>query len=235
MSRLALSLVELRTEFDHLYPNRDRASDGTIGDAAHRATWSDHNPNSEGVICAMDVDTDLDGTNDNNDAQMDAIVERIRLNPHQDLKYVIYQGQIASAYAAHGFNPWDWRPYTGDSHVSHPHFSVGDGPDGRSAPGTYDHTDSWGIIPSPIVQQLTEGFDMAHLMVDPKGRLYIVENELTGKVYVPVKELVPDIVYWLEHGKALILPPDGQNVEKLWGDKATKITSQAFMDLIPTR
>lgn len=141
--RLAKSLVVLRDELNDRWPNRDKSSDGTIGDSAHRASASDHNENSQGDVCALDVDTDLDGTNDSNDPEMDALVEHVRLNPHPTLKYVIYRGRMFSSYAAHGFAPFEWRPYAGDSHVSHPHFSVGQGLDGRSAPGTYDDTSPW--------------------------------------------------------------------------------------------
>lgn len=140
---LALALVKLRSELNARWPNRDRSSDGAIGDTAHAATASDHNPNAEGVVCAYDVDTDLDGTDDSNDPEMDALVEHFRTNPHPTLKYLIYRGRMFSSYAARGFAPFEWRPYSKDPHVSHPHVSVGIGPDGQSAPGTYDDTSSW--------------------------------------------------------------------------------------------
>lgn len=143
--RLALSLDTLRRQFNTAYPDRDRSSDGTIGDAAHASTWSDHNPNAEGVVCALDIDTDLDGTDDSNDPTMEAIVENVRLNPHPDLKYVIFQSRIFSSYARSPYGPFEWRPYSGDPHTSHVHVSVGQGPDGRSAPGTYDDTTPWAI------------------------------------------------------------------------------------------
>ncbi len=141
---LALSLAQLKTELDLRWPNRDHASDGAIGDAAHAATASDHNPNAEGVVCAFDIDTDLDGTDDSNDPVMDAMVEWFRTHPHPNLKYVIYRGRIFSSYAARGVPPFQWRPYTGaDPHTSHAHVSVGVGPDGQSAPGTYDDVTPW--------------------------------------------------------------------------------------------
>lgn len=150
--RLAFSLDELRGQLDARWPNRDRSSDGAIGDAAHAATASDHNPNAQGVVCAYDIDTDLDGTNDSNDPEMDAMVEGFRLAPHPDLKYLIYRGRMFSAYAAHGFPPFTWRPYLGpDMHTSHAHVSVGVGPDGQSAAGTYDDRTPWTIEQGDIV------------------------------------------------------------------------------------
>jgi hypothetical protein len=141
--RLAPALIQLRDELNGRWPNRDKSSDGAIGDAAHAASASDHNPNSEGVVCAYDIDTDLDGTNDSNDPEMEALVEWLRTHPHPNLKYVIFQGRMFSSYATSGYAPFAWRPYHGDAHVSHPHVSVGKGKDGRSAPGTYNDTSPW--------------------------------------------------------------------------------------------
>lgn len=145
--RLARSLETLRAQLDAAYPNRDRSSDGTIGDPSHASTASDHNPNSLGVVCAYDMDTDLDGTNDSQSPLMDALVERIRLDPHPDLKYLIYRGRIFSAYSHPPYAPYQWRTYVGaDPHNTHAHVSVGVGPDGHSLP-PYDDTDPWPVIP----------------------------------------------------------------------------------------
>lgn len=140
---LAPALVQLRNELNFLWPNRDHSSDGAIGDAAHAASPSDHNPNPQGVVCAYDIDTDLDGTDDSNDPEMDALVEWLRLHPHPNLKYVIYRRRIFRSYDKPGIPAFTWAAYTKDPHISHPHISVGVGSDGHSAPGTYDDTTPW--------------------------------------------------------------------------------------------
>jgi hypothetical protein len=192
--RLAFSLAQLRNELNSRWPNRDVSSDGGIGNAAHAATASDHNPNDAGVVCAYDVDTDLDGTNDSNDPEMDALAEQLRTRPHPDVKYVIYRGRMFSRYPARGFAPFAWRPYPGpDPHTSHLHVSVGVGPDGHSAPGTYDDTTAWLAVPAPPAPpaELTKENPM-HAFATPNGDIYVFA-------------IGTDNAVWYRH-----LPLDGQ-------------------------
>jgi hypothetical protein len=53
---LAPSLARLRAEINARWPSRDKSSDGWIGDPRHRATRSEHNPDSKGCVHALDVD-----------------------------------------------------------------------------------------------------------------------------------------------------------------------------------
>lgn len=130
---VAMSLQVLRTQVNQAYPKRSKASDGTIGDAAHSKTRSDHNPNGRGVVCALDLTHDPA-----NGFDAHALAELQRTNPHPQLKYIVSKGRIASR--KHG---WRWRDSSG--HFSHVHFSVGVGPDGSSLPGTYESTELWNI------------------------------------------------------------------------------------------
>lgn len=142
---IAPCLLVLRDEVDGRWPNRSKASDGFIGDAAHAATWSDHNPNSEGVVCAFDITNDPDGPTGW------GLAETFRQHPHPDVKYVIWNRSIFSRYPVYGYEPFQWRPYSGaDPHTSHVHVSVGVGPDGRSAPWTYNDVSSWFYQPIPL-------------------------------------------------------------------------------------
>jgi len=59
--KLSKAAVQLREQFDDSYPDRDRTSDGWIGDTRHGARKSDHNPDVKGWVRAIDIDRDLSG------------------------------------------------------------------------------------------------------------------------------------------------------------------------------
>lgn len=112
---LAASLVALRAEVDRRWPNRDKGSDGWIGDTSHQARKSDHNPDydSGGVVRAIDVDKDGITV-----AELLAAVVR---DPR--VAYVIWNRRIASA--TDDGMPWDWEPYNGTNpHDKHIHISI---------------------------------------------------------------------------------------------------------------
>jgi len=51
---------QLREQFDDTFPDRDRRSDGWIGDARHSSRPSDHNPDpTTAVVRASDTDRDV--------------------------------------------------------------------------------------------------------------------------------------------------------------------------------
>ena len=56
--RIAKSLLTLRAQIDAMAPNRNKSSDGAIGDQSHQTRNSDHNPNADGVVTAMDITND---------------------------------------------------------------------------------------------------------------------------------------------------------------------------------
>ncbi len=47
--RLSKSAIQLREQIDDAFPDRDRTSDGWIGDTRHAARKSDHNPDVQEV------------------------------------------------------------------------------------------------------------------------------------------------------------------------------------------
>ena len=117
--RLCKAGIQLREQFDDSYPDRDRTSDGWIGDTRHSARPSDHNPDAEGIVRAIDIDRDLSGKKKPD--LMPDLADQIRLCAKSDkrISYVIFNGRIASSRM--GFR---WRKYTGSSpHDHHCHVS----------------------------------------------------------------------------------------------------------------
>jgi hypothetical protein len=120
---LAPSLVALRAEFNARFPGRDKASDGWIGDAAHSARESDHNPDEEGMVHALDLDEDTDGNPTDTGGELSWFAEHLRTQRDPRVKYVIYEGQIFAG--RNGPSPWVWRTYVGTNlHRKHLHVSV---------------------------------------------------------------------------------------------------------------
>ena len=112
---------QLREQFDDTFPDRDRRSDGWVGDTRHAARPSDHNPDSKtGMVRAIDVDRDVSG-HAKPDLMPD-IADQIRLAAkagEKRISYIIFDGKIASAKKG-----WAWRPYSGiNAHRHHCHIS----------------------------------------------------------------------------------------------------------------
>jgi hypothetical protein len=119
--RLARSLETLRASVNARWPNRDKASDGTIGDAAHAAKSSDHNPwvvvAGVGVVRALDIDvTGIDAGWYAEQLRLLGAAGDHRLTPGG---YVIFNRRITTASFA------GWAAYTGSNpHTGHVHVSV---------------------------------------------------------------------------------------------------------------
>lgn len=127
---LTKGLQSLRSQVNAAFPDRDKASDGTIGDQAHMAETSGHNPDDtpgshpeyddhDGIreVRAWDMDSDL--SMHRVTAQM--VVDHIRNLPGVGtyLRYMIYDRLIYEAS-----RDWRSRAYTGPSpHTEHIHFS----------------------------------------------------------------------------------------------------------------
>jgi hypothetical protein len=111
---------QLREQFDDSFPDRDRTSDGWIGDTRHSARPSDHNPDEQGIVRAIDIDRDLSGKAKPD--LMPDLADQIRLCARagdKRISYVIFDGRIASSKKA-----WTWRPYDGaNKHNHHCHVS----------------------------------------------------------------------------------------------------------------
>jgi hypothetical protein len=101
--KLAAAAVTLRDQVNKRYPKRDRASDGTIGDQAHRRRISDHNPDKSGYVMALDLDED--GWPAHKFA--DQLIEYMRTSGDKRIKNVVYEGRVASGTYSNKL--WVWR------------------------------------------------------------------------------------------------------------------------------
>ena len=111
---------QLREQFDDTYPDRDRASDGWIGDTRHSARPSDHNPDASGIVRAIDIDRDLAGRSKPD--LMPDLANQIRLAARagdKRISYVIFNGKFASRKTL-----FRWVTYRGiNPHTKHCHVS----------------------------------------------------------------------------------------------------------------
>ena len=118
-AKLCKAGQQLREQIDDSFPDRDRTSDGWIGDARHAARPSDHNPDEQGIVHAIDIDRDLSGKAKPD--LMPNLADQIRIAGRTDkrIKYVIFNGKIASAKSL-----WRWVAYRGiNPHRHHCHIS----------------------------------------------------------------------------------------------------------------
>jgi hypothetical protein len=116
--KLSKSAAQLREQLDDCYPERSRKSDGTIGDARHKARKSDHNPDKNGWVRAIDLTADLGLDLDETAHLVDQIRKYAKKAKNKRIAYIIYNGKIASPILN-----WKWRKYRGNPHKAHFHIS----------------------------------------------------------------------------------------------------------------
>lgn len=127
MAYLAQSLATLRAEVNAAHPDRDKSSDGWIGDTSHGARKSDHNPEPPtGIVRAIDVDgSDIDL----------AHLIYVAVNDPRTANVITF-GQIWVRGVG-------WRAYTGaNKHTQHAHISV------RKHVPSEVSTATWGYRPT---------------------------------------------------------------------------------------
>jgi hypothetical protein len=121
--RLAKSLITLINQMDAQFPIRDRSSDGTIGDVRHQHEVSDHNPDHEGVVRALDITHDPAHGVDTY-----KLADNLRIGRDPRIKYLISNRRICGneGYASrNGVPAWTWTAYHGTNpHNMHVHVSV---------------------------------------------------------------------------------------------------------------
>ena len=117
--KLSKAAEQLRSEINTKYSNRDKRSDGWVGDTAHNARKSDHNPDKQGWVRAIDIDSDLIKGSSKESWLLAEQIKTIAYKGDKRISYVIHQHRIASP-----LKNWAWRVYKGSNpHVSHIHIS----------------------------------------------------------------------------------------------------------------
>lgn len=165
MVRQAFSLDVLLAEVNRHATNRNKASDGGLGDAAHQAqgSASDHNPNALGVWRAYDF------TNDPAHLPGQDLAARLatrigKMPAMMSGAYIIWNRHIISFnHISEG-----WRVYTGpDPHTSHVHLSV------ATVPSGYDNREAWNLWAVP---QNTRPYPRARGLVD--DAIHLIESQV---------------------------------------------------------
>ena len=120
--RLSKAAIRLREQMDDSFPDRDRSSDGWLGDTRHAARKSDHNPDEQGWVRAIDIDADLFGVGVKPHIMPD-FADQLRVlcksKKETRISYIIWDCRIASSILN-----WKWRKYSGtNKHQHHIHIS----------------------------------------------------------------------------------------------------------------
>lgn len=185
---LAPSLVQLRAEANAVWPGRSKVSDGWIGDTAHGARTSDHNPDyrAGGVVRAIDL------TN----AGLDP--DRLVAAACADIRtaYVISRGLIY--VRDRGFRA---ERYTGaNGHHHHVHISI------RHGAAYEQSTAPWGLAARPaantgggasITPTTSEEDDMYWLRVNNgqgRGDVYEVTAFTVDKITLQQFEDIKGVI-----------------------------------------
>ena len=137
--RVAKSLEMLLKQVNQAAPNRSKASDGGVGDAAHASKTSDHNPwvkdsKGVGVVTARDFTHDPARGFD-----CEAFTRALVHSRDPRIKYIIWNKRIIMPI-------WAWKPYSGaNPHTHHAHVSI------KSSPNLYDSEQPWVFtLPLPM-------------------------------------------------------------------------------------
>ncbi len=228
--RLAPCLVVMFEQADARWPNRSRASDGSIGDRAHAARASDHNPSSTGFVTAGDLTDDKD-----NGCDADAFAEHLRQTRDRRVKYVICNGRVFRSY---GSSAWQWTPYTGpNGHFAHTHVSVLDTAEARNdlAPwfppqdgNSNANPEEDEMPPSPAIVDVdglrfvfVRGTDAKLYMIDPYGSQHDYGGILTSGPSAVVHATDPEVIEVAARGQdgatwVITVSPSTGKVVKDW-------------------
>jgi hypothetical protein len=142
---VAPALDTLLAQLNALAPRRSKLSDGALGDTAHAARFSFHNPNADGVVQARDFTHDVAGGLDCN-----WLAAALIASGDKRIHEIIWNRRYWTPTGG-------WVPYTGSNpHDKHLHLTV------RSEPKLYNSTAPWQLAaPGDAHSTPEDWFDMA--------------------------------------------------------------------------
>lgn len=112
--KLPLSIAAAFAEANKKWPKRSKISDGTIGDTAHAARKSDHNPDASGIVHAFDITHDPKAGVD-----CTKLADHLVQKKDARVKYIIWSKRIIES------RDWTWKEYKGSNpHTKHMHVSI---------------------------------------------------------------------------------------------------------------
>lgn len=182
----APAIKALQRTLDQARPGRrDRYPDGTIGDADHSARDSDHNPDVDRMVCAVDVH-DSDQLDDG-----DLYASIKMAGARNPVKYAINAGRIWSPDRGE-------RRYTGiNAHADHCHISVTQAGKRQPAdwwlPGITDRVKAQSPDPEPLEEFVMASKDEVRALLDEQTDTLtggVRRRDPEGKAIDPDKEHV---------------------------------------------
>lgn len=109
-------LKTLSKQLRNMYPG---ITIWSLGDEDHQGRPSDHNPEADGSVDAIDLKVGGAFTR----AEADKLVAILVARRDKRIAYIIWRGRIISSTVS----PWKWRDYDGSNpHNDHIHISVND-------------------------------------------------------------------------------------------------------------
>ena len=164
---LAPALAQLRAEVNKKWPKRSKASDGTIGDPAHSARVSDHNPNGRGSVNAMDITARGIDT-----GTLIAVAKK-----HPSVRYIIHNRRIMNR----DIGNFAARPYRGaNPHTQHVHISL------YQSATAENRKQSWGLANAKAVTGVSTGGSSSPTYKTVSGSTPLVKLYHKGE---PVKRI----------------------------------------------
>jgi hypothetical protein len=154
----------LRTFGDQIMDARGHTNsyvvDGTLGNLEHSNRTSDHNPDENGIVRALDFF-------EHEVRFVDEIGEALRTSKDPRLKYFIHDTRMFSSYPTSQFPAWTWRPYTGvNGHETHGHLSV-------VATNVADQTHEWELNMALTAYEMNQ--------IAEKVWFFLITDPITGQ------------------------------------------------------